>query len=226
MGDEQISLRNNNREIEIDGTGVLLPFSIREHTIFNNLVIALFHTYTADVSPKYDIDPPPRRQNIIGISKSGEKAWEVSEPPKGADDTVDDPRYTAIDDLTGRVLATHRNGRRYEINPDDGTIAAEFEESELPIGSTVVEIEAGIDGFLELDDLVVVHADRSTEGGNIFGFGLDGTQRWQSDKTVGGGIYQKDGQLWVKESAGPRHSEKFPIDTDTGEIGEGEMFLG
>lgn len=221
-----IQFHDRSREIKIGEYSVRVPYPVPEYRIVNDVLVVLCDSAISNKSEQIDVDLPSDEQNVVALSEEGEKVWTISQPPDSSGDDNQHARFTAIDELTGRLLATHRNGRRYEVDPADGSLSTSYEPSQLPIGHTVVEINAGIDEFLELEDLVVVHADRSTEGGNVFGFGLDGTELWQSERTVGGSMYREEGQVWIEEAAGGRHWEKFPVDTETGEIGDGEVYQG
>lgn len=221
MNREDVNLEENSRRLVYDSNSVEFPYAIQEFVVVGDLIVACCASFTTEEANVPEIQLPSDERNVVAITEQGEVQWFVAPPP---DNHTDDLQiYKSIDVVTDRLLAAHENGHRYQIDVSSGDIVSSWDDSQLPIGDTIVDVPDTITEILEIDSKLFVRVGNlSWEVGNIFAFAEDGTQLWRSEKNVGS-IRVEDGELWGSDTLGPRQWQEYPIDTETGEIGEKEQ---
>lgn len=226
MNPEKITLAENDRVLKLEVSSVIFPYAIKEYHVVGNRIVVRCGTIASKLGPDPDFHFSSDCRNLAAVSHDGDIEWVVSEAPHGLNNEDDPNRYTSIDLVTGRLLATHGNGYRYEIDVANGELSSSYLDTQLPIGDTVVDFSETVSEIVNWDSKLFVRTNRTDdEGGNLFAFEPDGTQLWRSQAYVGS-LSVEDDELRGTEPAGGRMWRTYPIDTETGEIGEKEVYSG
>lgn len=219
-----MSIEIDSYTVKCQEEEIILPYSAIQHVNVENRFILLLASWTRPTAEVSYIDAPVNiplpsiERNLVALSPDCEHLWTVSEAPHELPEDESEYNHRYLFTINGRLFSRHQNDHLYEIDPKTGDIVADWPDTHLPIGDTVVELDGYIDIVVCIDDIIVVRVKGTSQDmGDTYGFGQDGTQLWRSDRHFGS-IYTSDGKLRAKRAVAPRQSMEYVIDPATGSV--------
>jgi len=231
-----VTNRDPEFKLEINGSVVCIPQQIQQYTITTDHVIVVFKGWTknkdsvfekigVNISGKKDradFKLPQGDRNVVSFTNDGTLEWIIPEAPDGDPDS--DRFYFSVYEVQGNIWVRNENGYSYRLDKQTGDIVERIPANHLRFGDTEIEFEGGyVEKLIKYDSVVVVKLDTSQHENptsrNIYAFTRDGEQLWQvGDNTAKHfptftNIFEDDGELWAVNMNG----YDYRLDWETGE---------